>query len=101
MTPLKQEDRFTQLLHQLKKLHDKKSHDYAKNEDPLSNLRECEKMGVPAWVGVLIRMGDKISRLQQLTRKKPKVKESIRDNLMDIAVYSLLAIILYEERGTA
>lgn len=89
--------KFNRLLEELKKIHDAKSHDYAKDEDPLSNLRECEKMGVPAWVGVLIRMGDKMSRLQQLTRKKPKVKESIKDNLMDLAVYSLLAIILYEK----
>ena len=85
----------------MKELHDKKAHDYAKDEDPLSNLKECEKMGIPAWVGVLIRISDKISRLQQLTRKKPKVKESIEDNFLDIAVYSLLAIILYEQRKTS
>ena len=87
---------FNDLLDEIKELRAKKSHDYARTDDQFSNLRACEVMGIPAWVGILIRMGDKFSRLQQLTTREAKVKESIRDNLMDIAVYALLAIILYE-----
>jgi len=87
---------FNKLLTVMKKLHDNKSSDYAQDEDPLSNLRESKKLGIPPWIGVVLRMGDKMSRLQQLTHKNAKVKESIQDTLLDIAVYSLLAIELYE-----
>lgn len=91
---------FDKLLVKIKELHDKKNDDYSDLKDPLSNLRECEKFGVPAWLGVLVRMSDKWSRIQQLAARKAKIKdETIVDTLMDLAVYSLLAIILYKENG--
>jgi hypothetical protein len=90
--------KFDALLDEIRTLHDSKNHDYAEDADPLSNLRRAERFGVPAWKGVLVRLSDKWSRLEQLAggSKAPK-HETIRDTLMDNAVYSLLAIILYDE----
>ena len=90
--------RFYELLKQMEELQDRKNANYASEEDPLSNLRQCEKFGVPASLGVMVRMSDKFSRLQRLMSGEPDlVGESIKDTLFDMAVYCLLDIILIEE----
>lgn len=88
---------FHALLDEIRALHDSKSHDYTPEADPLANLRRCEAFGIPAWQGVLIRLTDKWSRLEQLANGKTPKHESMRDTLIDNAVYSLLAILLLDE----
>jgi len=91
--------RFYELLEEIKNLHDKKRHDYAQESDPFANFRLSELGGIEAWKGIAVRLGDKYSRLMSFI-KKGKLKfndESIKDTLMDNAVYSLIALILYEE----
>ena len=45
-------------------------------------------------------MSDKWSRLTELTKgKQDRVGESMTDTLMDMAIYSLLEIILIEEQA--
>jgi len=91
--------RFYELLEEIKALHDKKRHDYANDADPFANFRLCELGGIDAWKGIAVRLGDKYSRLMSFIEKGDlKFKdESIKDTLMDNAVYSLIALILYEE----
>lgn len=94
--------RFYELLEKIALTHAKKNADYAKKGDPLSNLKSSEKYFlVPAYIGTAIRMADKWERFTNLIRKGkegPAVKtESIKDTLEDLAVYSLLEIILIEE----
>tara|TARA_Y100000741_G_scaffold250094_1_gene192289 strand:- start:3078 stop:3566 length:489 start_codon:yes stop_codon:yes gene_type:complete len=50
-------------------------------------------------IGVLVRMGDKISRLQSITNKQVSLinTESIRDTLIDLHNYSAMAIMLLDE----
>ncbi len=100
MTRTDQDKKFNALLAEMSAIRKAKNSDYGSDEDSLSNLRECESMGIPAWVGTIIRIGDKWSRLKQLTKKgKAAVKnESIIDTLLDTANYCLLTIILLEER---
>ena len=91
--------RFYELLEEIKALHDKKRHDYAQEADPFANFRLSELGGIDAWKGIAIRLGDKYSRLMSFIQKG-ELKfndESIKDTLMDNAVYSLIALILYEE----
>lgn len=90
---------FYKLLEELKEIHSNKNHDYA-NEDPLSNFRISEKMGIPAWKGCLVRISDKFSRICNFAKKEElKTKdENIEDTLKDLAVYSLICIILYREK---
>jgi hypothetical protein len=92
--------RFYQLLDEIAELHSRKNHDYAKTDEPLSNFRQCEAFGIPAWKGILVRLSDKWSRLTQLAGGKVPKNESLRDTLIDNAVYSLLAILLLEDEGT-
>lgn len=88
---------FEKLLAEIQTLHDKKNHDYAKDSDPLSNFRRSEAFGIPAYKGILIRLSDKWSRIEQLSGGKKPENESLRDSLIDNAVYSLLAVILLDE----
>lgn len=91
---------FYKLLEALKEMHSFKNHDYAGEGDPLRNFKLSEAMGIPAWKGCLVRMSDKFSRLCSFAKKEEyKVRnENIEDTLADLAVYSLLCIILYRER---
>lgn len=63
----------------------KKQHDYGPN-----NILRFEQQGL------MIRVWDKISRLDNLTQKDydPEVEESLIDTLLDIAGYSTIGIML-------
>lgn len=90
--------KFDKLIAEIVELHNKKNHDYAADADPLSNFRKCEAFGVPAFKGVLVRLSDKFSRVEQLTAGKQPKNESLRDSLLDAAVYSLIAVLLLDEQ---
>ena len=96
---MSQSERFYELLETMKKTHDAKRHDYANTDDVFANCRTCEQAGIPAWKGCCVRLGDKFSRIMGFAKKeKLKVKdESIKDTLIDMANYALIALILYEE----
>ena len=91
--------RFYEMLKAMADLHSRKNHDYAGTSDPLKNLRACERLELKPFIGVMVRLQDKWSRLEEFIKSgKLMVKgESVKDTLMDNAVYSILAIILYEE----
>jgi hypothetical protein len=91
--------RFDELLAAMEQVHDAKNHDYASHADPLSNFRRCETFGIEAWRGVLVRMSDKWSRIEQFAGGKSAAvaDERLEDTLLDLANYCLLAIILRGE----
>ena len=94
-----QSERFYEILDVIKKLHDAKRHDYGDDIDVFANFRLSELAGISPWKGSIIRMGDKYARISNFIKKGDfKFKEeSIKDTLMDMAIYSLITIILYEE----
>tara|TARA_R110002020_G_scaffold2471_1_gene11561 strand:- start:457 stop:876 length:420 start_codon:yes stop_codon:yes gene_type:complete len=96
---INQSKRFEELLEDMKKIHDKKRHDYANEDDIFANFRHSELAGIPSWKGTAIRLGDKFSRLMEFAKKGTlEVKdESIKDTLLDLANYALITHILYEE----
>ena len=96
---MSQTERFYELLEKMQATHDAKRHDYANTDDVFANFRTCELAGIPAWKGCCIRIGDKFSRIMGFAKKeKLEVKdESIKDTLIDLANYSIIALILYEE----
>jgi hypothetical protein len=89
--------RFFDVLDELKAIHTIKSSDYGAGEDFLANVRASVDWGVPPWVGTMIRANDKIIRLQSLLAKGSLENESARDSLIDLASYSIIALILMEE----
>jgi hypothetical protein len=89
--------RFHAMLDEMGKLHDKKQEDYGTDSDPFANVRASREFGVAPWIGALIRLNDKVTRLKQFAMKGKLANESARDSMLDIAVYAIITYILYEE----
>lgn len=93
--------RFKDLVWEILELHARKQQDYGSDEDPFANVRASQEYGVPAWVGSLIRANDKVTRLKNFARKGALANESARDSMLDIAVYMLITVVLYDEESHA
>lgn len=89
--------RFHKLLKDIGYLHDKKQEDYGADHDPFANVRASADFGIPPWVGALVRLNDKVTRLKAFARKGELSNESAEDSMMDIMVYAGIALILYRE----
>ena len=99
MTNEEQSKRFYELLNTIKNLHDAKKHDYGAKEDIFANFRLSALTGISPWKGSVVRMGDKYSRICSFIKNGAfKFKEeNIKDTLLDMAIYSLITIVLYEQ----
>ena len=91
--------RFHELVQEIAALHDRKQEDYGRGEDPFVNVRGSADWGVAPWIGALLRLNDKVVRLQSFARKGKLANESAEDSMKDIAVYALIALVLYEEQS--
>lgn len=89
--------RFHALLSELGVLHDKKQEDYGVDHDPFANVRSAAEFGVDPWIGAMVRLNDKVTRLKQYARRGTLANEGVEDSLMDIAVYALIALVLHRE----
>lgn len=98
LVPHETTSRFMGLLEEMADLHNSKSADYGSEEDPLANIRQgAEFVGIEPWRGCMVRIADKVQRLRTYCKSGRLVHEGVRDTLLDLAAYSLLAIILHEE----
>lgn len=90
---------FDDVLDELKMLHDAKNHDYATVENPYKNLEGVSRIGIEPWRGIVIRLMDKFSRLEEYCVKEELAikSEGIEDTFKDIANYSILAMILFRK----
>ena len=87
------------LLDLMSDTYSKKNQDYS-GGNPLGNFLECQKAGIDPFDGLITRISDKKSRIVQLTKNHNKaeiVNERLEDSLLDLSVYSLIAIIILEE----
>lgn len=89
---------FHNCLEEIADLHDKKQADYGTDEDPFANVRASEEFGIPAWKGAALRANDKMSRLKTFCNKGSLTNESVEDSLKDLAVYALIALVLFREK---
>lgn len=86
---------FADILQQMQEIHDKKSHDYATNDDPFSNFKRAAV--IASWFTNDVDkvfaslLGIKLARLSELlsTEKEP-LNESIDDSFVDCANYTAL-----------
>lgn len=83
---------------QMKAMHDKKQQDYGQDNDPFANVRSTEEWGQPAWVGAMIRATDKLRRLQKVAQGGTLSNEGVEDSFMDLAVYTIIGLVLYQEQ---
>jgi hypothetical protein len=93
---------FLELLEEVRQLHLSKSQDYGSESDPLANIRSgADFVNIEPWRGCLVRVADKVQRLKTYCRTGRLVHEGVRDTLLDLAAYSLLAIVLFDEGKNA
>lgn len=90
-------ERFHAILKELGDLHDKKQQDYGRSDDPFANIRASLDWGIPPHVGALLRMNDKVRRLQSWIVNGTLANEGAEDSMRDIAVYAIIALVLHEE----
>jgi len=93
---------FVDLLREMQTLHESKSADYGSEEDPLANVRSgADFVNIEPWRGCMVRIADKVQRLRTFCRTGRLVHEGVRDTLLDLSAYALLAIVLFDENRDA
>ena len=97
MTRHPQSERFHALLREIGELHDKKQQDYGRAGAPFANCQASVEWGTPGWVGTMIRANDKMRRLQKYATSGTLTNEGARDSFLDLAVYALIALCLWED----
>lgn len=91
---------FDAVLDELAAMHAKKNKDYGRAADPYANVRGSQEWGIPPWVGAMVRANDKVKRLQKFAQTGELANEGAEDSLIDLAVYSIIGLILYREGRT-
>lgn len=96
-------DPFADIARELIEIHDRKGKDYGSSTDPYTNVRMSEGFGIPAWIGVGVRMNDKMKRLQTASQQyleSGQVRlqhEGLLDIANDFAVYGIILRIMIQE----
>lgn len=77
--------RFMDITTNMAKTYAAKNHDYGNSFE-----QSCNKFGI---IAAVVRMGDKMNRLESLAVKRAEVKdESIKDTLLDLANYAIMTV---------
>jgi hypothetical protein len=100
-----------QLWKELDKVAEAKGKDYSgdtrsnKNGDTFRNIRICEQFGLPAEIGIMVRLSDKFNRIFELLMREWQNKggaevkdEAIEDTLQDMINYASYIIAIREEK---
>ena len=87
------------ILDNMQAVYEAKDSDYSASGLPMGNLRKCEDAGIEAWRGCLVRIGDKMSRLENFLKEKEYlvISEKAEDTVIDLANYAILMSCLIEE----
>ena len=87
------------ILDNMQAVYEAKDNDYSATDLPMGNLRKCEEAGIDAWRGCLVRIGDKMSSLENFLKKKEYlvISEKAEDTVIDLANYAILMSCLIEE----
>jgi hypothetical protein len=87
------------ILDNMQAVYEAKDNDYSATGLPMGNLRKCEDAGIEAWRGCLVRIGDKMSRLENFLKEKEYlvISEKAEDTVIDLANYAILMCCLIQE----
>ena len=89
--------RFLAVLQEIAELHERKQRDYGTDNDPFANIRASQEFGISPYKGIFLRIGDKVQRLKADCVNGTLANEGVVDTLLDIAVYSVIASLLFQE----
>tara|TARA_A100001015_G_C14778659_1_gene628247 strand:+ start:428 stop:829 length:402 start_codon:yes stop_codon:yes gene_type:complete len=98
-SPIQKQIKLNSLSTELRVQQMKKVHNEALDLFTKKNTDYGDAFATHGSIGVLVRMGDKLSRLQSVTSKQVTLinTESVRDTLIDLHNYSAMAIMLLDE----
>ena len=87
------------ILDNMQSVYEAKDNDYSATGLPMGNLRKCEDADIDAWRGCLVRIGDKMSRLENFLKEKEYlvISEKAEDTVIDLANYAILMACLIQE----
>jgi len=99
--------RFYEILESLAILHSRKNYQYATQSDPLANFKRSARMAFKlfnpkienkALADAMILMGKQIDAVYEMVGEgKKDTVEELNDKFRDIAVYSIICMIINEE----
>lgn len=85
-------EKFTEITNNMAKTYAAKNHDYGNSFE-----QSLDKFGLVASV---VRLGDKMNRIESLTNKEAKVNdESIKDTLLDMANYAIMTVMWMDKKS--
>ena len=85
-------EKFTEITSNMAKTYAAKNHDYGNSFE-----QSLDKFGLVASV---VRLGDKMNRIESLTKKEALVKdESIKDTLLDMANYAIMTVMWMDKKS--
>ena len=89
---------FETILERMAEIHKAKNADYGSSYDLAPQL-----LNIPAHVGLMVRMTDKLARACRLIqgREAQVQDEALTDTLMDLANYAVLAVLALHEKEKA
>lgn len=92
-------EEFRVIIKEIDSLHYKKNHDYA-GGNYLSDLIASSRAGITPWKNALLRLQQKMSRLESFAKQGEFMvdDEKLEDTCKDLAVYSILCLILYKNK---
>lgn len=90
---------FNVIVDKLVKVHLAKNHDYA-GGDYLSDIMASKRMGITPWKNALLRIQQKMSRLESFAKQGEfaVAGEKFEDTCEDLAVYSIIMLMLYKHK---
>ena len=82
-------------------LMERKNNDYTAGVSPFANFEQAANFGVDPLVGLSIRMGDKMKRIETFCKngKLSVDNEGVEDAFKDLIGYSLIALAMLEDEG--
>ena len=96
---------FYDLIAQIVDTFQRKNNDYAGSDaqDMMQNFMRCENFGIKMSDGIITRMSDKITRMENLFRTKNQMvkDESLIDTVTDLSVYCLFLVIALKRESNA
>ena len=93
------DSRYQRVLTEVFELYIRRRGDYMTSDDPGASLRRAERLGIKPSAGVLVRMADKFALAENHIQsgQSGSHDESLRETLLDISSYAVLAVLLLDE----
>lgn len=99
--PVTGDPQFEKVIQEVLEMHRRKGADYGTDQDFFANVSQSALWGIDPWVGAMLRLNDKVIRLQQAATRGSLANEGIEDSMLDIATYAIIALCLFRRAGNS